>query len=74
MHLFQRGVNESLVIGRDLVVTVLEIQPTCVRLGITDPNSFPEYWEETLYLVDDDEDGDAEAECYDSAEFAIAAW
>lgn len=57
MQVFQRGVDESLVIGQDVVVTVLEIQPSCVRLGITDPNNIPEYWEETLYLEDVEEEG-----------------
>lgn len=59
MHIFQRGVNQSLVIGQDMVITVLDIQPHCVRLGITDPDAIPPYWEETLYL-----DGvEADAEC-----------
>ena len=53
MRIFQRGVNEGLVIGRNVVVTVLEIQSTWVRLGIRDPNSSPDYWEETLFVEDD---------------------
>lgn len=56
MQVFQRGVDESLVIGHDVVVTVLEILPSCVRLGITDPNNIPEYWEETLYFEEATED------------------
>jgi carbon storage regulator CsrA len=56
MQVFQRGVDESLIIGHDVVVTVLEILPTCVRLGITDPNNVPEYWEETLFLDTENED------------------
>ena len=56
MQVFQRGVDESLFIGDDVVVTVLEIMPNCVRLGITDPNSVPEYWEETLFLDTENED------------------
>ena len=52
MQVFQRGVQESLVIGDDVVVTVLEIMPSWIRLGITDPSSDPEYWEETLFLED----------------------
>jgi carbon storage regulator CsrA len=50
MHIFQRGVDESLVIGDDVTVTVLDVQPDSVRLGINDPNQFPAYWEETLYF------------------------
>jgi len=57
MQVFQRGVQESLVIsheepGHEVVVTVLEIMPSWVRLGISDSNSDPEYWEETLFLED----------------------
>jgi carbon storage regulator CsrA len=70
MQIFQRGVNESLKIGRDMVVTVLEIQPSWVRLGIEDPTSDPAYWEETLFI---DEDG-GDAESYDSAEYACVAF
>lgn len=56
MQVFQRGVDESLVIGSEVVVTVLDVQDGCVRLGITDPNSTPSYREETLYLeVESDE-------------------
>jgi carbon storage regulator CsrA len=58
MQVFQRGVDESLVIGHEVKVTVLEIMPSCVRLGITDPNNVPEYWEETLF-VDDTENEDS---------------
>jgi sRNA-binding carbon storage regulator CsrA len=57
MQVFQRGVDESLILNcedGDMKITVLEILPTCVRLGITDPNNFPEYWEETLHLCDAD--------------------
>lgn len=57
MQVFQRGVQESLVIGHEVVVTVLEIMPSWVRLGITDPNSDPEYWEETLFVDASEEEG-----------------
>jgi len=51
MQVISRGVDESLMIG-DVIVTVLEVQPTHVRLGISDPEAIPPYWEETLYLED----------------------
>lgn len=60
MRVFQRGVDESLMIGRDVVVTVLDVHSSYVRLGITDPHSDPSYREETLYLEDEfdaDEEG-----------------
>lgn len=50
MQVISRRVNEGLVIGEDIYVTVLEVQDHCVRLGISHPHSEPSYWEETLYL------------------------
>lgn len=79
MQIFQRGINQSVVIGQDMVVTVLEIQSTFVRIGITDPHSDPVYWEETLFVNEDadflaEEDGDTDATSFDSAEFACPAY
>lgn len=39
---------ESLVIDQGIRVEVLEILDDHIRLGITDPEAEPEYWEETL--------------------------
>lgn len=50
MQVFQRGVNESLMIGANVVVTVLEITPHCVRIAVENPDSTPSYREEVLYL------------------------
>ncbi len=50
MQMITRRVNESLVIGSDIHVTVLGICKDCVRLGISSPEAFPQYWEQTLYL------------------------
>jgi carbon storage regulator CsrA len=44
-----RQVNEGLVIGEDIHVTVLDIRADHVRLAISSPNDEPSYWEETLY-------------------------
>lgn len=74
MHIFQRGVNQSLIIGRDMVVTVLEIQPTYVRLGITDPHTVPAYREETLYLPEKDGNTAWETDQFDAAEFACVTF
>lgn len=63
MQVISRGVDESLVIG-DMVVTVLEVQPTHVRLGISDPEAIPPYWEETLYVEDAAEACESEALAY----------
>jgi len=50
MIVISRHVNESVVIGEDIVVTVLEVSDDHVRLGITSPHNNPPYWEHTLYL------------------------
>ncbi len=49
MQMISRRVNESLVIGSDIHVTVLDICEDCVRLAISSPTAFPQYWEQTLY-------------------------
>lgn len=49
MQLITRRVNEGLVIGEDVHVTVLEVDRDRVRLAISSPNDRPSYWEETLY-------------------------
>jgi hypothetical protein len=41
-----------LIIGDDIHVTVLDIHEDHVRLGISSPNDFPSYWEQTLYVDD----------------------
>jgi len=50
MHVFSRCVNEGLVIGENIFVTVLAVEDDHVRLGISSPNETPPYWEHTLYL------------------------
>jgi carbon storage regulator CsrA len=54
MQVFQRGVNESLMIGTNVVITVLEITPHCVRIAVEDPDGTPPYREETVYLENND--------------------
>ena len=49
MQIISRKENEGLVIGDEIHVTVLTIRETEVRLGISSPNDYPSYWEETLY-------------------------
>lgn len=50
MEFVSRRVNEGVMIGDDIHVTVLEIHDDRVKLGITSPNDFPPYWEQTVYL------------------------
>lgn len=48
MQYITRAVNESLVIGDDIHVTVLDIHDNQVRLAISSPHDVPSYWEQTL--------------------------
>ncbi len=50
MRVYTRGVDEALVIGGTVQVSVLEVQTNCVRLAIVDPDASPTYREEVLYL------------------------
>ncbi len=49
MQVLSRRENESVEIGDDVTVTVLEIGYEHVRLGISCPSHDPEYWEQTLF-------------------------
>ena len=50
MHVLTRRVNEGVVIGPSLHVTVLEIHEDHVRLAFSCPDPTPSYWEEVLYV------------------------
>ncbi len=50
MHILTRRVNEGVVIGESLHVTVLEVNEDHVRLAFSCPDSTPSYWEEILYV------------------------
>lgn len=49
MHVITRHIDEGLVVGDDVHVTVLDIAEDRVRLAVSCPHSQPSYWEETLY-------------------------
>ena len=49
MRIITRQVNEGIIIGEEIHVTVLDIYEDHVRLAISTPNSVPSYWEETVY-------------------------
>lgn len=49
MQVITRHVNEELVIGDDIRVTVLDIHRDHVRIAISSSQGQPSYWEETLY-------------------------
>lgn len=58
MRIYTRGECQTLVIDREITVTVLAIYPDHVHLGICSPRHEPSYWETDLYLPDS---ADAEA-------------
>ena len=55
MKVISRRENESVVIGEDIFVTVLEVRANRVRLAISCPRSTPSYREETLYCKPQDQ-------------------
>ena len=53
MLALSRKANESIVIGNDIEVTILEIKGDQVKLGITAPKSVPVYSEEVYAQIKD---------------------
>lgn len=53
MLVLTRRVNESIVIGNDIVVTVLEVQRDSIRIGIKAPNDVDVNREEIHLLLSD---------------------
>ncbi|MDA8270856.1 MAG: carbon storage regulator CsrA [Actinomycetota bacterium] len=53
MLVLTRRVNESIVIGNDIVVTVLEVQRDSIRLGIKAPHDVEINREEIFLLLSD---------------------
>ncbi|MCC7422469.1 MAG: carbon storage regulator [Planctomycetaceae bacterium] len=51
MRVLTRQVNEGVVIGDDVEVTVLEVASDYVRIGITSPHTDPPYQEQTLHYT-----------------------
>jgi sRNA-binding carbon storage regulator CsrA len=50
MQVISRAENESIQLGKNLTLTVVEITNEYVRLGITSTDGELNYWEEVLYL------------------------
>ena len=50
MQVFTRGETQSLLIDREITLTVLAIYPDYVRIGINTPGEVPSYREADLYL------------------------
>ncbi len=53
MLVLTRRVNESIVIGNEIIVTVLEIQRDAIRLGIKAPHDVEINREEIFLLLSD---------------------
>ena len=53
MLALSRKANESIVIGNDIEVTILEIKGDQVKIGITAPKSIPVYREEVYVQIKD---------------------
>ena len=53
MLALSRKANESIVIGNDIEVTILEIKGEQVKIGITAPKSVPVYREEVYAQIKD---------------------
>lgn len=53
MLALSRKANESIVIGNDIEVTILEIKGDQVKIGITAPKSIPVYREEVYAQIKD---------------------
>ena len=50
MQIISRRENEAIVIGDDILVTVLEVEDDFVRLAIESPHEEPSYREQVIHL------------------------
>ena len=53
MLALSRKANESIIIGNDIEITILEIKGDQVKIGITAPKSVPVYREEVYAQIKD---------------------
>lgn len=51
MLALSRKVNESIIIGNDIQITILEIKGEQIKIGITAPKSVPVYREEVYRQI-----------------------
>lgn len=55
MLVLTRRLNEKLIVGNGIIVTVLSIRGRTVKLGITAPESVPIYREEVFGTIDEED-------------------
>ena len=60
MLVLARHVNEKIIIGEDIVITVVDIRGDKVRLGITALNTVPVHREEVYLAIQKEQEGGAE--------------
>lgn len=58
MLILTRKVNESLIVGDEITVTVLGVKGNQVRLGVTAPRDVAVHREEIYERISSDGDGD----------------
>ncbi len=51
MLVLSRKLNEQIVIGKDITITVVRITPTLVRLGIDAPDEVPLHRKEVFEAI-----------------------
>ncbi len=66
MLALSRKINESIMLGNDIEITVLEIKGDQVKIGINAPKSIPIYRKE-IYLQIQEENRTAASEQIDTA-------
>lgn len=51
MLILERKLNESILVGSDVVIEIVEVRGDKVRLGITAPRSIPVHRQEVFELI-----------------------
>ena len=51
MLILERKLNESILVGNDVVIEIVEVRGNKVRLGITAPRSIPVHRQEVFDII-----------------------
>lgn len=68
MLILTRRIGESIYIGDEVRLTVLEVRGTQVRLGINAPKDIPVHREEIYYKIKHEQSGEASSHGNESAQ------